>query len=549
MGSAAVLFVLLASYQLHLPGLHYDEAKEAGINAVQLLRGLPVQAFRGSGVRVGSALLPLMVQDYIGALNVYLAVPILSAFGVSVSALRSLPVALAAVTLLLVYALTRELYGRAAAAAASLLLAVNPSYVFWSRQGIFVTNVTALVAVASSLSALLWWRTSRPRYLCVTAFLWGLGIYAKLLFAWVVIASAAIILVLLVANRWRKRPVSDAWVADKDSAVAEPVARLKAWHVVAALSLFVVALLPMLVFNLQTGGTLRAVAGRMASSYYGVSNTTFFANALVRLKQIGTLLRGDHFWYIGGPFGNGAAPWIIAGLTVAALLGVVVKSAARRTSPSRGLAVCWLGVLFCLLVALQSSFTISDLFITHYAIVLPFVFVAAAGLGACVVRCYGRVVVLPVVAALLWWGVADASVTVNYHEALSVTGGHAAHSDVIYKVSAYLLSGEITAPVAMDWGIEAPVYFLTEGRVRPVEVFGYERLDAPDAAFDERLRAYMSDSSTVYIFHVPEVTVFEGRREGFDRLASDEGLSAVIDAVFYERSGSPVYVVARLVRP
>ena len=36
----------------------------------------------------------------------------------------------------------------ATAILAALLLAVNPSFVFWSRQGIFVTNLTALLFVA-----------------------------------------------------------------------------------------------------------------------------------------------------------------------------------------------------------------------------------------------------------------------------------------------------------------------------------------------------------------------------------------------------------------
>ena len=31
------VFSALAAYQLDLPGLHYDEAKEAGVNAMQLL--------------------------------------------------------------------------------------------------------------------------------------------------------------------------------------------------------------------------------------------------------------------------------------------------------------------------------------------------------------------------------------------------------------------------------------------------------------------------------------------------------------------------------
>ena len=95
--------------QLHLPGLHYDEAKEAGLNAMEMLQRQDVHAFRSSGLQIGTLFLPLMVQDYIGALNVYLALPLLAIFGVTVPALRLLGVLCGLATMLLVWALGNEL--------------------------------------------------------------------------------------------------------------------------------------------------------------------------------------------------------------------------------------------------------------------------------------------------------------------------------------------------------------------------------------------------------------------------------------------------------
>ncbi len=56
-------------------------AKEAGLNAMQLLTGQPVTAFRDATVTIGPWHLPLMVRDYISGLNVLLAVPFLAAAG------------------------------------------------------------------------------------------------------------------------------------------------------------------------------------------------------------------------------------------------------------------------------------------------------------------------------------------------------------------------------------------------------------------------------------------------------------------------------------
>ena len=77
---AVLLYLALTLAQLSLPGLHYDEAKEAGLNAMEMLQRQDVHAFRSAGLQIGPVFLPLMVQDYIGALNVYLALPLLALF-------------------------------------------------------------------------------------------------------------------------------------------------------------------------------------------------------------------------------------------------------------------------------------------------------------------------------------------------------------------------------------------------------------------------------------------------------------------------------------
>ena len=146
-----MLYLALASYQLGLPGLHYDEAREAGQNAVELLTGGPVNAFRGASIHLLGWQLPLMVQDYIGALNVYLALPLLAFTGIGVPNLRALSVLTGLVALLLLERAVTEWMAFAArpthkvAAGESLplslaglitvaLLAASPSFVFWSRR-------------------------------------------------------------------------------------------------------------------------------------------------------------------------------------------------------------------------------------------------------------------------------------------------------------------------------------------------------------------------------------------------------------------------------
>ena len=106
---AVLLYLALTLAQLSLPGLHYDEAKEAGINAMEMLQRQDVHAFRSAGLQIGSVFLPLMVQDYIGALNVYLALPLLALFGVTVPALRLVGVLCGIGTIAMAWALGNDL--------------------------------------------------------------------------------------------------------------------------------------------------------------------------------------------------------------------------------------------------------------------------------------------------------------------------------------------------------------------------------------------------------------------------------------------------------
>lgn len=548
---ALLLFLALAAYQLDLPGLHYDEAKEAGLNAMQLVTWQPVTAFREATAQVGPWRLPLMVQDYIGALNVLLATPFLAFGGVTVPALRWLPLVIGALTLVLAARLAQRLGGPAAAAATALLLAVNPSFIFWSRQGIFVTNLTALLFMASLLTGLRWWQERRPRDLVWTAFFWGLGVYAKLLFVWAIGA-----MVLAAAGAWALAHLRSRQRSDKRAHLRR--ARSVSISILAlASAAFLLPLSPLILFNIRTSGTLTAIFGNLGRSYYGVDNSAYLPNLLTRARQVVTLLRGDHFWYLGGVFADSSAPWLAAGLVLAAVFLMGWRVLRRRNGEA---GAGWQGgfvlpvALLALMVA-QSAFTVSDLFITHYAMLLPLVPLAGglafgdlwqARRGAAVRRCGGVIAVAALLAVLAWAG-GDLWTTIRYHRALTVSGGHAAHSDASYALAGYLAESGQAAPLALDWGIDAPVRFLTAGRVSPIEVFGYERLDAADAAYAARVDTFLGRPDTLYLAHAAENTVFGGRVEALAALTAERGLTLREEARFAERSGRPLFVIYRAV--
>ncbi|OQA44620.1 MAG: Dolichyl-phosphate-mannose-protein mannosyltransferase [Chloroflexi bacterium ADurb.Bin325] len=547
LGLALLAFLLLGSRQLDLPGLHYDEAKEAGLNAMQLLTGQPVTAFRDATVTVGPWRLPLMVQDYIGSLNVLLAVPFLAVGGVNVVALRWLPLLTGAGTLALVWLIARRLHGPVAAAIAAGLLAVSPSFVFWSRQGVFVTNLTALLFMASLWTGLRWW-AARPRsprqqrrWLWLTALLWGLGLYAKLLFLWAIGALVIVGLALLAAERLalRRHP-------ERRPHAARPQSK-DAWLTWAGAAIcFLIPLTPLIIFNIRTGGTLTSIFGNLGRSYYGVDNSAYLPNLAARLGQAATLLRGDQFWYLGEVQANAWAVWLAAGALAAAAVAWAAGLTARAP---RALPTFLLPLALLLLAVAQSAFTVSDLFVTHFALLLPLIPLTA---GLAVAETFERGRWRPALAAVglalsLVWLATDLRSTLAYHRVLALSGGVGAHSDAINGLADYLDAAGYRAPVALDWGLDAPLRFLTAGRVNPVEVFGYDRLDAADEGFVGRVGPYLTDQDNVYLAHAAEQTVFQGRVQALEAAANSQGWLLLQQAWFAQRSGDVLFIVYRAV--
>jgi 4-amino-4-deoxy-L-arabinose transferase-like glycosyltransferase len=543
---ALALFLGLVTYQLVLPGLHYDEAFEA-VPAMQLLLHQPVTTFRSNGILVGGRLLPLMTQDYIGAINTYAAIPFFLLLGINPLSLRVMAIAIGLVTLWLTYRLADRLYGPTVAALAGLLLAVNPTFVFWSRQGVFVTSVTATIGLGATLSWLRWWRTGARRHAIAGAFLLGLGLYAKLLFLWLIVALGLAVL-LLNLPKWRQ-------------VVERVTGGAVGWVGLA----FLLGSTPLLVYNLQTGGTLSSIGGNLTTSYYGTDNLAFLPNLLERLKQFAAVLSGSHFWYLGGTYAN----WLGIGLFLVAL-GIVLSLKARpdpgRRGPEGTYGRLALGpdrdevrrALFPFVVIggviLSSCFTVSALWVTHFAILTPWpplaiaasigLFVRYSGLRRASSRVDVALVLALVVVGVSLFG--DVFTDFRYHQALARSGGLGAHSDAVEDLARWLSAdGRRRAPVvAMDWGIAAPVTFLTRGEVTPIEAFGYKW--ETDADFKARLSRFIDDRDSIYLWRAPDEIIFD-RSADFRSLYAPLGLEEDILEAFYERSGRPVLGATQLV--
>jgi hypothetical protein len=206
-----------------------------------------------------------------------------------------------------------------------------------------------------------------------------------------------------------------------------------------------------------------------------------------------------------------------------------------------------------------SLFTVSDLFVTHYVFLQPLVLaVVALALDAAVSAptqpARTRLVLLRAARAgaaivLLLWVILDLTSTIRYHHALSISGGLADHSDASYHLAYYLQYNGMGSPIALDWGLDAPVRYLTNGAVTPIEIFGYASPAAPDADFGARLASFLENPDNRYLLHAPSATVFAGRREAFLQAAQALGYRTALEQQFGQRDGTPLYEIWRAVLP
>ena len=617
--TSLVLFLSFSLYQLNLPGFYYDEAFDL-TPMLNLMHGEPAELLRGIGLPLGSTVYPVMRMDYMGSLNGYLTLPFMAGFGSGFTAARLEPIFFASVTILLAFVLAQRWFGWQVASLTALLLSVCPSFIWFSRQGITVTSIMTVFSLGSWVLLDVgrvrvrvrddrqWTEDGRsktenslnvlrppPSILRFWTFFLagiclGLGLWAKINFAWW-IALTAILCAVYVATHFRTVFPSPHFLI-----TASPFLLPLVMVIVG----FLIGAFPFIYFNLaglaqgQTPATVGLLFKALGTNTeYGVSNANFLGNVNKRIQDFATFLNGSYFWFFTFTFGNVlAVPTFIASLitgTVLVLVGAGASPAQKPISIAHVGATSvlgpgqdrplrrniWWALLLCMAVYLPiSAFTVSDLWATHFYPILPLpqmvMACAAVWLGQWIVGLFGRteteageqkmertnpssVLRLPSIFSFLL-ALAflaptfsrDIWVNQQYHAQLGKTGGSGRFSDAIYKLAGHFDAEHVAEPIALDWGIAAQTRVLTGDRVRPLEIFGFS--PEPTDAFRQQARQLLADPTRQYIVlwsgdgNHAGFAVYN-RRQEFPRLANEMGRQVVETFIAHERSGLPVYVV------
>jgi hypothetical protein len=135
----------------------------------------------------------------------------------------------------------------------------------------------------------------------------------------------------------------------------------------------------------------------------------------------------------------------------------------------------------------------------------------------------------------------QAMTSMAYLRALQTTGGLSFHSTAIYDVSRFLET-RTEHIVALDWGIAAPVEYLTNGAKAVEEYFGYEQ--APPQDFAANLQKRFGQHE-LYVTHAQYQEAFVRRQAFLDAVAA-AGLRAETVNVSIRADGWPMLEVWRV---
>jgi hypothetical protein len=124
------------------------------------------------------------------------------------------------------------------------------------------------------------------------------------------------------------------------------------------------------------------------------------------------------------------------------------------------------------------------------------------------------------------------------------SGGLSFHSSAIYDVSRFL-ERRPEHIVALDWGIAAPIEYLSGGRTPVEEFYGYEQTAPPSfgAALSERF-----GRDELYITHTANREAFH-RRDAFLSAVAATGMWADPILIAARANGEPMLEVWQVRRP
>jgi hypothetical protein len=518
----ALLFALQALVLLPYPGLQTDEALFGSVLYEPRNLELSVQVFKQK--------IPLMLISYLGSLKAALYAGLFRFWPPSLYSVR-VPVILAgAATLWLFYKLVRETLGRGAAWIGALLLATDATFLLTTAFDWGPVALQHLLLLGGAYLLVRFQRTGRNRALAAAFFLFGLGLWDKAIFVWMLSGLSLGALALFGRDLARLFSLRRAGLA---------------------LAALLLGASPLILYNLRFGGaTFRGVhysagdvpkkALLLKSSLEGASLFGYLtreddgaarAQPPDRLERLSLALSEA----AGRPRRNLLVPALALSL---ALLPLYWRTPARRA------------VLLALVAGgaawAQMAFNQDTGGSTHHVVLLwplPHFIVAAA--LAEVSRRLGRAGRPLRAAAALAVAISGLLVT-NEHLAQWIRHGPGpVWTEAVEELARRLEETPARKVVVADWGIVDSLRLLTRGRLPLYQAIDLASRDSLDPDQQRMLGWLLGPRDSVFVGHTTEQEVVPGAGARLEVHAARAGWSKQTLYVVRDRHRRAIFEVYR----
>jgi 4-amino-4-deoxy-L-arabinose transferase-like glycosyltransferase len=516
-------FAVLGCLWIDLPGLQYDEALFVAASYPDPLRG-------GAGyVEIMGQPVCIMVLPYLGALKGWLYRLVAEVAPPSAAAVRAPAVFLGAFTLVLLFWFARRVFDARTGLIAVALAASDPTFLFTTRLDWGPVVIQRFCLLGGCLLLLRWRERPTAWRLFAPSLLFGLGVFDKLTFLWLL--AALVVAALAVFPR-------------------ELLGSIKTKPAAIAAAGLVLGCLPLLLYRFTTAPrslglrwetSLQPVFAKLSMLWHAFDGTIFqgwMANVTTpRVALSDGLLARWVCWWTGDRLI--AATWMPWALGAAVLL----LPWTLRTPLRRGLLFV---VVFCVVAIVLMLPVESGGSVHHLALIYPFpqLFVAAslnavaAGMLSSSRPRRGQILMAGVASLLVLANVR--AVTGQYGQILQY-GGTPSWSEAIYELYDALQTRNPAKIVVLDWGLAMQLRWLSRDRL-PLK-------EAPQPAGEERyfvetIEQALAEPGTVFVgYEASVVTVDPRTRELLEHAAEGAGRRLRLVAQVRDRQGRPRYDV------
>lgn len=521
-----IIFLILSLLNTYEPGISIDEADEAIACDLTFKNYSPIAktVLMGPYVVIFNKIFPLMHGSYTGRVHAYLMLIFSRLFGINVFAIRFTSIAISAITLIFVYFLCRMWFGYRVAVVTVLLNATNLLFVQYSRVGYYREEVFVIFFFWAGFFFLAkYFVLPRPIFLYLSCFLFGLGLSTKFTMLFYIVGLGATLALLRQGFdlRWDIKRIALSLVS------------------------FCLGAFQLILFNIISGGkSLKFLLNSLREyTIAGYNNLAYFINLQERVRHLIYLLEGyiserNSWGVIQSSFIERIAPVFIGLFFVSFIFVFLYTFFLNKNFISIKYRILFFYIFYGI-VFLLTPFAPKGLSPGHLLVLLPLPqILIALFLEYMRPILKNRTIVLPIMYSVFLIPLLVFNIWMNiyFYTQMRKNGGYGRWSTSIYELSQYMTDKKIYSPVTFGFGLQENIVLLSGYRVIPYRYDEY----CPSESVIKGYRNLSFKKEPIFLLikgsedYIPNLDLFMS-------LAERDGKSKVLDKIFLNKAGEPVY--------